>query len=360
MKQIKQIAWRIKRPVSDDVLSHFCGQLATMLDAGIKITDALITIASEEKDTYFANAILTVAKHIEQGNELATSLSKESTCFSPFMVAMCHVGEKAGRLPKILYDLEAYFERCAAHRAHLMTVFLYPAIVFILTSGVTIYLVKKVMPILLDSLDAMDRQMPPGARILFILNNVMTTIIPIILLVVIAFYLLEKFYPKDTRLAEKLSQLKLKLPIVGKLLYHREMALFSDALGVMAASGVNLLTAVPVVCALLQNVWLKKRLGVVTNHISEGQTLSESFKETQAVDPSFCQIIEVGEKSGTLDQNLVKGRAYYQKAYDKQFKLLSAFLEPAVLIIVGIMVGLVVLGFMSILYAIYNGYASFL
>lgn len=346
--------------VSDEALSRFCGQLASMLDAGIDIITALETISDEEKNSKFVRAMTTIIENIYRGNTFAQALEQADDVFSPFIVAMCRVGEQAGELPKILFNLEAYYNRRAEHRSHLLAVFLYPAVVFLLTAGVTFYLVRTVMPVLLESLSAMNRPVPPGVGILLTLNRIMTIVIPAIILFILFCIALERIFPDNSSAAAFFAQIKLNLPVVGELFYDREMALFSDAFGIMVASGVSILTALPIVCELLRNVWLKKSLSQTEALVENGKTLSESFKQVQSVDATFCQMVEVGEKSGTLEMNLEKGRLWYQKAYDKQFKLLSTALEPTVLIIVGIMVGLVVLGFMSILYAIYNGYASFM
>lgn len=348
------------RTLSAQKLAIFCGQLGTMLSAGVGILPALRTIAGREHAPHLQDQLHQVAQAIARGHPLADALEDPAIGASPFLINIIRTGEATGELDRVLFNLETFYSRQSDIRNNLFQIFIYPIFVLCLTVAVTHYLVRTVMPVLLDSLTSMDRSVPPGSRLLITLSRGLSWGLPAAMLLLLFGVLFARTLPQDNALRQRLHRLALRLPLIGRLFYLRSMEIFADSLAMMVRSGVALIPALQIVCQNLQNDFLRARLSRTAALIESGMSLTESLERIDVLDAEFFQLIQVGESAGSLAQVLSKAAAYYHKAYQKRFKRLSAVLEPAVLVIVGVLVAVVVLSFMSILYAIYTGYASLL
>lgn len=325
-------------------------QLAVMLRSGLTLLQALAVLPRQAGRARMGQVWSQVAERIQGGASFAESLAAHR-CFSPLVVQLVRVGEQTGNLERVLVRAAEALERRRQLRAGVLSAFLYPTIVLCMTLGVSAFLVVSVLPKIRVFLQGLGRELPPLTQALLDFSDLITryavpgTIVGLGLIGgAVAVYL----YPPG-RLV--LDRCLLYVPLVGRVARLSATVQLSRSLSHLLASGITLLEALGTVERLLGNRYLGELLARGREQLLQGAAFSEQLQDTRAFMPMLPAMVAVGETSGTLDEVLVDVAEFHEEELEGLVKRLSILVEPAVIVLVGGVVGFVYLAVFMALYA---------
>ncbi|HDZ76920.1 MAG TPA: type II secretion system F family protein [Candidatus Omnitrophica bacterium] len=329
----------------------FTRQISAMMKSGLTLIASLEAALSEVRNKKFRDVILSVKEDVEGGASFNQALAKHPLVFSDLFVNMVKVGESAGILDEILDRLTHLGVREMELRTKIKAAFAYPTILVVLALAVIIFLLVAVLPKFIGMFEAQDIRLPLPTLILITISSFLRRFFVLITfgLVIGATFLLR--YIKTDNGKYKLHSFILGLPIFGNLWLKILIARFAYTLAALTKSGIPILQALAVVEGTVGNVVIVHALQHVRSSLTEGQSLAEPFKASGIFPAMVVQMISAGEKTGKIDVMLEDIAEFYELETGYAVRNMTAMLEPALLLIMGFIVGFIAL---SVLLPIFN------
>ncbi len=329
-------------------------QIAFMLRSGMPLLSALLTTAMQSSGRAIARVWRDVAERVEAGRSFSEALGGHR-CFPEMVKAMVAVGEQTGNLDEVLMRAAATLERRRVLLTNLRTALIYPSVVVVMAVATVAYLMVGLIPKLSKFLAGMGRGMPGMAQALVDLSASVREhglAALAVLGALVAGFLTFRSWPPGRKAVDGLL---LRLPVVGGVLRLAGTATVARNLGSLLASGVRITGALAVLEPLLKNRVLAGRVARARERVLQGSSLAEPFSEPGAFLPMLGHMVAVGEASGTLDEVLGQVAEFHEKRLEATIRRLSAIVEPAIIVIVGGMVGFVYMSFFVAVYSIVGG-----
>jgi general secretion pathway protein F len=343
-----------RRGINQNDIGILTRELATLLKAGLPLDrsfEILINLAANQK---VAELLGRIRNDVRGGSSLSKALEAQRGVFSRFYVNMIRAGEAGGSLPAVLMRLADFMERAKALRATVTSALIYPSILtFVALASVVIllvFVVPKFKPIFEQSGKALPfvTQMVVGAADL--LRNHWWVIV--IALTLLAYLVIKRL--QDPVVRFNWDRRMLGLPLVGDLAAKVEMARFSRTLGTLLGNGVPLVGALGIVRETMGNGWMAEAVGQVARELKEGRGLGRPMMETGRFPLLAVHMIMVGEETGRLDEMLMQVAETYDVEVDQAIKKLLAFLEPAMILLMAVMVAGIILSMLTAMLTIYD------
>ncbi len=320
-------------------LAIYSRQLSVLIDAELPLIQSLGILEEQQKNAYFKNVIKTVKEDVEAGSTLNQAKRKHPKAFDDLYCNLIASGEQSGSLDVMLRRLAEFIEKNVRLRAKVKQAMIYPVAIVIFAIVVATFLLWKVIPIFASIFRDLGAELPWLTAMVVSMSDFVQKYI---LLVVAGFFGLVfafRFYRSTTAGRWQTDQMFLKLPLFGKLLYKVAMTRVTRTLATLISGGVPMLEALKITSTTAGNVIIEKEITEARRFVSEGKTLSESFKMAGKFPTMMLQMINVGEATGTLDEMLSKLAAFYDEEVDNAVSSLLSVLEPIMMIIVGGIVG---------------------
>jgi len=342
-------------------------QLATLLRAGMPLVPALSALVEqlqtipERKITLFRAQDNALAKIMEQitedvkaGSTLAAALSKHPQVFSNLFVNMVVAGEASGTLEEVLVRLAEMLEKRMHLAGKVKSAIAYPLMMIVVAVGVVVFLLSFVVPSITQIFLEMNRALPWPTRLLISTSAFIKTYLVLIVIVVCtAFFGIGAGYrTKNGRLFADRS--KLKLPLFGKLFLKLEIARLTRTLGILLVSGIPILDALETAKGVIQNSFIAGALDSVKVLVSRGDNIASAIRKTGLFPPIVFHIIATGQISGDIEGGLINIADMYDGEVEMTAKTLVSLLEPAILLIMGAVVGFIVLAILLPIFEISN------
>lgn len=318
-------------------------QLATMLAAGMTIDEALSTVADQQEPPALGKALARVREDVLQGVSLSRALQGDSRIFPEIYVNMVHVGEASGTLDKVLHQLAEFLEDQARLGAKLKAALSYPILMLLVGGGVLAFLMAFVVPKVTRMLEDLDQALPLPTLWLMGFSSFLAAYWWLLLAVLLGAFWLARQQLKTERARLWFDRQKFRLPLFGPLLLQSATARFARTMATLLRSGVPLLTALEIVTGLLNNRQLKDLLDDVGSAVREGAGLAEPLRKANIFPAMLPQMIAVGEKSGDLEEMLLKVAENYEYQVETRLNGLMSLLEPLMILVMGGVVGFIVL-----------------
>ena len=337
------------RSVSTQDLIFFFKQLTFMLRAGLPVLQALQLSRTQISGGRLNRVIQKMITDIENGYSLSQALARHPKVFPPLAANLVFAGESTGELDLVMDRLADHLEKKAALRMQTINAMVYPTIVILAAIGVFIFLVIKIIPAFAKFFAGKGRGLPPSTQFLVDLSAFFVQYGLYILgaLIFIIISLVMMYQTKRGRF--KLHHLLLRLPVIGKLMTVAAMAQFNWALAMLLKSGLTVLDSLKIVAQLIRNRVISGKVDAASGLILSGKDLSSSLQHPRI--PSIVtQMIAVGERTGTLDLVLQQLGDYYEERLQIGIRRLSALMEPALILVIGGMVGFVYYAFFQALF----------
>lgn len=327
----------------------FTQQLAALLGAGITLDRALTIMRQVGNDQALASLLAQLQDGLRAGKSLSAVLADQQGRFDRFYLNLVQAAEATGALGQGLTDLAAHLERAQDLRDKTLSAFIYPLILLAVSGLSLLIILTYVVPQFEQLFADMGKALPLSTQVVIGLADALRHYgIWMLLALVLAMSLGQKLLADPTRRLAW-DKLRLRLPLLGKLLQKLEMARFSRSLGTLMAGGVPLVKALTIAREVLQNQQMSQAIGEVTLGIKEGGRLAEPLQATGLFPALALQMIQVGEETGQLDQMLLKVASVYDREVETSLQRLLAVLEPAMIVGLGLFIAAII---MSILVAI--------
>jgi type IV pilus assembly protein PilC len=317
----------------------FTRQFATMIDAGLPLVQCLDILGKQQDNKTFKKILVQVKEDVESGSTFADALKKHPKAFDELYVNLVAAGEIGGILDTILNRLAAYIEKALKLKKQVKSAMTYPATII----GIAVVVISVILVFVIPSFEKMFRdfggELPMPTQVVIAISNFIQSYIFLIIGGIFGtIWLLKRIY-KTPQGRLRMDQLALRLPVMGVLVRKVAVAKFTRTLGTMISSGVPILDGLDIVAKTAGNKVVENAIYHVAKSISEGKTIAEPLEKSGVFPPMVCQMIAVGEQSGSIDTMLNKIADFYDDEVDDAVGNLTAMMEPLLMLFLGTTVG---------------------
>lgn len=328
-------------------LTAFCRQFATMINVGIPIVECVDVLRGQSYSSFFRKSLDMVYEDILSGQMLSEAMKKHKRVFPEFFYNMVYVGEMSGSLDRVLNNLADYYEKDNRTRNKMKEAVAYPILLFGMVIAVLALLFFYVIPKFSAAFVGLDVQMPGLTMAIFNASNWLVTYWKETFLGVVAVCLI--FFGIGRTKFGRLGYdtIKLKIPVIGKVFVNILAARFARGFGLLLMSGMDTLDALDTMSRILGNKCAEKKLVNAIVDVKNGISLTEALQSQKLFPGILIQMVSVGEKSGSLDEVMLKSCGYFDEEVDSSLNMMMTMLQPILLIILGAIIAVVFLAVYS-------------
>ena len=342
---------RIWEGVKPRELMVFFRELATLIAAKVPILSSLRAIESQTVNRYFRRVIREMADNIEDGMPLSEALSKHPLIFSPLTISMIQSGEASGNLQKSIEYVADNIEKSYKLASKVKGALIYPAIVVIATIIISFLIFAFILPKITQVIRDLSADIPWYTQLLMAFGDFMKAYWWAVLLVMLAGVGAFFYYINTEAGKREWDVIKLRLPVFGDLFRKVYLARFADNLSTLLAGGIPLVRALTITSNVVGNLEYKKVILRAAEEVKKGGNISTVFRRTPLVPPIVTQMTEIGENTGQVSEILKDVSKFYEQEVDNTTRNLTTLIEPIMIIILGVIVGVMVV---AVLLPIYN------
>jgi type IV pilus assembly protein PilC len=327
--------------VSAKDIALFSRQLSVMFKANVSLVEALRTIGSQTSNASFREKILKISQDVEGGSTMSAAFAKFPDIFSAFFVSMLKAGEVSGNLSEQLFYLSEYLEKQYYLTGKVRGAMVYPGVILAVVITVMFLLSYFVMPNLTSMLQASNTALPPVTEFVIGFTSMLRGPGGILfILALIAAVVLFLRYSRSEGGKKAIDRLILKIPGVRGMFCMLYLDRFADNLSTLIVGGIPITQALEITSTIVGNVVYRDVIMRTVDGVRRGQTISSIlFNYPDLFPPTFTQMILVGEQTGSLDKSLLTMVSFYEKETDRAIDTMLTLLEPAMIIVLGIIVG---------------------
>lgn len=342
-------------------IMHFSRQMGTFLRAGVALPEALENLREDTRTKRFAAVLGDLIEQVTAGRSVAEAIAVHDDVFPPYFIAMLGSAEFTGRLDDAFDRLHTYLKRDLELSRQVRKALIYPAILLVVAIAVSVMIVVFVIPKFADfyagftTKDGGTPELPLPTRMLIAISDFVqsgwgvATLVAAVVTSVAAFV-----WTRGDRGRRALDGLLLRLPLIGTVVTYSATERFSRVLSVLLGAGVSLPQALPTAIECSDNAVFRERLTAATDEVLSGAGFAEPIRDTGLFPKPVVQMVRVGERTGELADQLANAASFYEDEVSYSVEKLTQWLEPLVLVFIGIVVGFVALSMVSAMYGIYN------
>lgn len=325
-----------KRKFSNIELSFFCNQVAMILTSGISSFEGLSMMQEEAENEEEKQILMEISEHLEETGNLYESL-KETGLFPSYLLQMVKIGEETGKLDDVFSSLAQHYHREDSIRSSIRHALTYPLIMTAMMIVVILVLLMKVMPIFNQVFIQLGSEMTGFAGILVSLGNNLSKYVLIVIAIILFVTAILFYFGK--RAVHRIPFMK---DIYEKIAACR----FASGMALALSSGLNPDLSMELVCELNEDAVFAKKLEICKNYISEGEDLSKALLHCGIFTGLYARMASIGSKSGTMDQVMGQIAESYQEEVDNRINQLLAIIEPTLVVVLSLIVGVILLSVM--------------
>ena len=318
-------------------------QLSTLIGASIPLVDALSALYEQSDAPAMKKTIAQVRDSVNEGLSFGDALAQHKRVFPDLYVNMVRSGEASGALDVVLLRLAEFMEGQHRLRAKIGAAMVYPAVLLMISLVVLMYLLTAVVPKVVGMFESMKQTLPLPTRILIAISSFLSwTWWMIIIGIVLAALFIVKWRKTDQG-ALKFDRFRLRFPVYGTIYKKVSVARFARTLGTLLSSGVPIIESLRIVKTVVQNRIMEIAIENSITEIMDGSSLAAPLKKSGVFPPILVHMVSVGEKSGSLEEMLMKAAESYEGDVETTVAGLTSVIEPLMIVIMGTLVGFVVL-----------------
>lgn len=352
-----------QRPALDELIPSLFGvkradlllfsrQLALLLDAGIGILGSLRILQDQIPKASFKRLIRRIETDLQTGHLFSETLASHPDVFPTLYVRLAQVGESTGNLQAVLRQLARHLQREGETRSKVQGALAYPAFILVLAGLSVFVMINFVLPSLMTLFSEFNADLPAPTKFMLALvkfSQAYGLYVGIALGALVAGLTLALRtgpgqYAKDFVL--------LHIPVVGEIIRKSSLAHFARTMGMLVASGVSIMETLDMVVRTSDNLVLRRALTQMRTEVIAGRAISEALRASSFFPPMVTQMVRVGEETGTLESNLESVAILYDEDTDRAIGRLTGMIEPALIVMVGVLVGFVAVSIISPIYSV--------
>ena len=318
-------------------------QLAVLLKAGMPLVETLTAIIEQTTKSKLRNALYDVRDRVTEGKRFADGLAQHPRIFSSLYVNMIRAGEASGSLEMVLFRLADLLEHQAKMKAKVLSTLAYPAFMVLFAIGIISFLTLVVVPKITTLFESRDIALPRITKILIGTTDFIGAYWYILIGGVIALFTLWRLWVSTERGRVTWDRMRLRTPLVGPLFLKLVCARFARILSTMLTSGMTMMRALEIVNTVVQNKHIEGVLNDVKSEVRRGKGLAGPLKASGEFPPMLIHMVELGQRSGEIEDMLQQVADTYDEDVQVTVDALVSLLEPIIIIVMGVFVGLLVL-----------------
>jgi type IV pilus assembly protein PilC len=326
----------------DRVRESFYLELSTLLDAGVDIRSALELITNEQSKKKHKAIFGQIAREIENGSTLSAALKKKDY-FTPYEYHSVQIGEETGKLIVVLKQLAVYYQKKIKQGRQIIGAMTYPMIVLVVAIGAVSFMMAYVVPMFADVLRRSGGELPVITRMVLHLSDLLKkSAIPALLLLIgliaLALSQRNKDYFRDWS-----ARLILRIPVVGGIVRKIYLSRLSNTLSLLIGSKIPIVQSIQLVRKMIRFYPIERSLETVEENILTGMPLHRSLSGFSIYPPKMISLIKVGEEVNQMELFFTKISEQYSNEVEYQTSILSKFVEPLIIVVLGLVVGVILI-----------------
>jgi type IV pilus assembly protein PilC len=342
--------------IKDKEIANFSNDLANMLSSGITLVSALQLIRQQTAHKMFKDIVFDIINMIHNGNSFSGAVQKHGDVFPETYYQVIKASEQSGNLEQGLGYLADYLNKNIETKKRLKAIFNYPVIVLTLAFLIGGFLVTNVLPTLIGMFDQMNTELPLITRITvgfsqFLVNNTAMLFLAILIMIAAGYMYLRTKTGKLT-----LTRCMLKIPIIKDFLLRTNLLTYTHMASMLLKAGLQLPVVIQHCAQTVKNMFIRESLFQVRNQLIQGRSLSAALRSTNLFDAVSLEKIAIGERTGDINIAFTNISAAHEKAMDDSIKTFIAILEPAIIICIALVVGLLALSIITPMYSLVGSF----
>lgn len=342
------------RPYSNRHLMIFCQQFATMLKAGISALQCLNILSRQKEISMLQKNIRAAALEVEQGSTLAASMQMQPGGFPAIMINMVEAGETSGTIDLIMEKLADHFEKQHDFTEKIRSATLYPLLIIIVAVAVMLIMIIFVLPQFSQIFNTMGMDMPVYTRFLLqfasLIREYWLLFSGCLAILIVAL----SCFAKTKKGRRKVDLLRLHMPFFSKLYIQTISARFARTMSTLLASGISLNSALELSDRVVDNSVFSQSIYKLIDALNHGENMSSPMLGDKYFPSLLAEMVRIGEETGALDHTMHRTALFYEKETAYVVDRLSSILEPVLLIVVGLFIGLLVYSILSPMYRVFE------
>lgn len=336
--------WRCNGRIEAIELVMFSRQMYTITKAGIPLISGIRGLAASLQNAMFQKVLHEVADYLQTGMELSTALRHFPEIFGNLYVSLIHVGENSGRLDEVFMQLAEYLERDLETKKSIISALRYPTFVMLALIAAMVVVNIFVIPVFAEMFTKFGADLPIVTKILIGTSNFFVNYWYYLLAFSVAAVYFTGRYIRSEEGSRVWGRYKMRMPLVGDLIERASMARYTRSLGLMLKSGLPLPQSLALCSRVIDNPYLADKIVAIREGVERGESLYRTHDNSKMLTPLVMQMISVGEESGQVDTLLAEVAEFYEREVDYDLKSLSAKIEPIMIVIMAIFVGILAMG----------------
>ncbi len=326
-------------------LSLFCYQLSVIFHSGIPLLDGMKLFADEMDNATLKKVGNQLYQDVYRGKTFYESISQQPL-FPAYMVGMLAIAEQTGRLDQETLRLSSYYERLDAIEQKVKNSIVYPVILGVMMGAVILLLIFRVLPLFHQILESIGGQVPASTRAMINLSQSLLQYSSVLLVGVLTLGALLWLYQRSAEGKRQFDRIRLSLPVVGT--FTRKMIAFrlSHAMSLLVGGGLSFNEALAMCEGIVDNHLARTELNQCRNSIESGNSPQEAFHEMTTIPSLMKKMVSLGIQTGELDGFLARSTNVYEKETERSLHRLTSSIEPALVFVLSVIVGIILLAVM--------------
>ena len=325
--------------------------LHLIVKSGLPLNAGIMDLAKDAENNALKDLLLDIAFKIQIGYTLSKAVEKYKNYFSNVVISLFKIGEETGSLDKALKDASEHLKKIEDLKSKTKQAMIYPAFAFTAILGAMIFWLVYVLPKMIQVFNQFDMELPFMTKFIMKLSAfAQKYILLIIIAIFISLILLKLFRKKSQEFKYYTDKILLKIPIFGMIIKNFNFAFFAEYIKLMISAGLPLYQALEIMENSMNNEVFKKVIHNAKENISLGKSFSEALREHNLFPPLIIRMINVGEQTGQLENQLKYISDYYYNKVDYISQNIAKMIEPILIGVLGLFLLILVLGLIGPIY----------
>ena len=320
-------------------ISLFCKQMSVMLESGIPLNNAVDILEQQATSKNLKSSLKIVSKSLKEGSQLSKAMLDQEGMFPDLLIRMVQAGEKTGKLDEVLEKMSEHYNKELKTSRQIRGAMIYPAVLAFLAVAAVLALLYVVIPSFSGIFEQSGMDMPLPTRIVLAASNFVRSYWYILFGVTGILVFLFLRYRSTEAGRYQLDRLKLWLPVIKGPMQKIVTARFASTLAILTSAGIPLVEAIESAAATTNNAVVIEKMKIANEGLQKGERLTGMITSTGLFPPMMLSMVKIGEESGSLESMLVKTSDYYEEELETAIKQLLSLLEPAMIIVMGVIIG---------------------
>ncbi|MDP8263163.1 MAG: type II secretion system F family protein [Candidatus Ancaeobacter aquaticus] len=321
----------------------FSRQLSTMANAGLPILESLNILHNQSENQGMQDMLQAITRKVESGYSLSEAFRMHEKVFGSLFVNMVNAGESSGKLPTILKRVASYMESVDKMNRKIKSAMMYPTIVTGACLCITLFLIIKVIPVFEEMYADFGGTLPAPTQVLIAFSNFLREWSILFIIGVVAIFFIMRKLLRTEMGQVVFDTFKLKVPVFGLLIKKVVISRFAKTLSVLVESGIPILQALDIIKGVVGNKVVEAAVDKTTKAVREGESIAVPLSTCPVFPIMVVKMIEVGEKTGNLEEMLEKMSEYYDDEVDAAVMGLTSIIEPLLMVVLGVVIGGIVI-----------------